>query len=136
MERTGYRTSLMRTVMAFVIVELTAVTGYLHYSLGGDLFTLNALGYLALGTAYSVAIFLPIPSVQRFAWLPRIGLAAYTLVTIGAYLVMGPFFSTGWIAKGIEVAIVALLVADMVGAYRTPQGLWRAATESLGVRAG
>ena len=52
-------------------------------------------------------------------------------MTIGAYLVMGPYFSTGWIAKGVEVAIVTLLVADMIGAYGTPRGLWRAAIESL-----
>ena len=70
MERTGYRTSLMRMVMALVIVELTAVTGYLHHSLGGDLFTLNAFGYLVLGAAYSAVIFLPIAQIQRFAWLP------------------------------------------------------------------
>src|SRR5688572_31424360 len=101
MERIETRTNGMRMIMAFVIVELTAVTGYLHYSLGGELFMLNAVGYLALGAAYSAAIFLPIPLIQRFAWLPRLGLAAYTLVTIGAYFVMGPYFSLGWIAKGI-----------------------------------
>jgi hypothetical protein len=121
MERTEERTSGMRMIMAFVIVELTAVTGYLHYTLGGDLFMLNAVGYLVLGAAYSAAIFLPIPLVQRFAWLPRLGLLAYTLVTIGAYLWMGPYFSTGWVAKGIEVAIVALLIADIVTADRTPR---------------
>jgi len=125
------RTSLVRLVLALVIVELTAVTAYLHFSLGGQLFTLNGLGYLALGAAYAVAVLLPIPLIQRFAWLPQIGLAVYTLVTVVAYLVMGPYFSTGWIAKGIEVAIVALLVAEIVSAYRTPRGLWRAAIGSL-----
>src|SRR6187200_3156258 len=109
MERIGYRTSPVRMVMAFVIVELTAVTGYLHYTLGGDLFLLNAFGYMVLGSAYSAVIFLPIPLLQRVAWGPRLALLAYTLVTIGAYLWMGPYFSLGWIAKGIEVGIVALL---------------------------
>jgi hypothetical protein len=124
MDRTETRTSGTGMIMAFVIVELTAVTGYLHYSLGGALFMLDAVGYLVLGAAYSAAIFLPIASIQRFAWLPRIALLVYTLVTIGAYLWMGPYFSTGWIAKGIEVAIVALLVADMVGAARLPRAIW------------
>jgi hypothetical protein len=132
MERpTEPRTSPVRMIMAFVIIELTAVTGYLHYSLGGELFLLNAFGYLVLGAAYSATLFLPIPLVQRFAWLPRLGLAAYTLVTIGAYLVIGPYFSLGWIAKGIEVAIVILLAVDIVGAYRTRRGLVRAAIDSL-----
>ena len=131
MERTGSRmdehawretrTSLVRLVLTLVIVELTAVTAYLHLSLGGQLFTLNGLGYLALGAAYAAAVLLPIPLLQRLAWLPRIALVAYTLVTIAAYLAMGPYFSIGWIAKGIEVAIVTLLAADIVGAYRTPR---------------
>jgi hypothetical protein len=116
----------MRMLVAFVIVELTAVTGYLHHSLGGELFTLNAFGYLVLGAAYSAATILPIAFVQRLAWLPRLGLLAYTLVTIAAYLVMGPYFSTGWVAKGIEVAIVALLLADIASAYRVPRDLWPA----------
>jgi hypothetical protein len=131
MERTEPRTSPVRMVIAFVVIELTAVTGYLHYSLGGELFMLNAFGYLVLGAAYSAAIFLPIPLIQRFAWLPRLGLLAYTIVTIGAYFAIGPFFSLGWIAKGIEVAIVILLAVDIVGAYRTRRGLMRAAIGSL-----
>lgn len=127
MERTGSqddhagrdsRSSLVRLVLTLVIVELTAVTAYLHLSLGGELFTLNAYGYITIGAVYAVAVLMPVPLIKRFAWLPRIGLATYALVTIGAYLVMGPYYSTGWIAKGIEVAIVALLVADIIGAYQ------------------
>jgi hypothetical protein len=125
------RASFPRLVLTLVIVELTLVTAYLHLTLGGQLFTLNGLGYLAFAAAYAVAVLTPFPLIQRFAWLPRIGLAVYTLVTVGAYLVAGPYYSTGWIAKGVEVAIVALLVADIVAAYRTPRGLWRAAIGSL-----
>jgi hypothetical protein len=44
------------------------------------------------------------PLVQRFDWLPRIGLLAYASTTIAAYLVVGPYFSLGWVAKAIEVA--------------------------------
>jgi hypothetical protein len=104
-------------VLALVIIELTAVTAYLHLSLGGQLFTLNGLGYLALAAAYGFTVFVPVPVIQRFGWLPRLCLAAYTLVTIGAYLVMGPYSFVGWTAKGIEAAIVALLIADILGAY-------------------
>jgi hypothetical protein len=117
--------------MTLVIVELTAVTAYLHLSLGGELFTLNGLGYLALGAAYAAAVVLPIPVVQRFAWLPRVALVAFTLVTIGAYLVLGPYYWVGWTAKGIELAIVALLVAEIIGRYGTPRGLWRSAVGSF-----
>jgi hypothetical protein len=126
------RISPIRLFLTLVIVELTAVTAYLHLSLGGELFTLNGLGYLALGTAYVAAVLVPIPLVRRFAWLPRIGLAAYTLVTIGAYLVLGPYYWIGWTAKGIEVAIVVLLVADLFLAHRTPRGSWRVAIAPRG----
>jgi hypothetical protein len=79
---------------------------------------------------------LPIAVVQRFGWLPRIGLAGYTLITMGAYLVIGPYFALGWIAKGIELAIVGLLVADMLELYGGPNGLLQAAAESLTTRPG
>jgi hypothetical protein len=107
------------------IVELTLVTAYIHATLGGWLFTLNAIGYVALAGAIVVAGVAP-PWLARFGWLPRIGLAGYTAATIGAYLVIGPYFALGWIAKGIEVAILTLLAADLVRRYGSPAGLLRA----------
>jgi hypothetical protein len=118
-------------LLAAVIVELTAATAYIHFSLGGTLFLLNALGYVVLAVAYGVAVAAPIPLVQRFGWLPRVGLAGYTLTTITAYLVVGPYFALGWIAKGIEVAIVGLVAVDLLGTYGTPAAVVRAAIESV-----
>jgi hypothetical protein len=117
--------------MTAAIVELTFTTAYIHLSLGGVLFTLNAVGYVALAIAFAVGAARPHPLIGRFSWLPRVGLAGYTLVTIGAYLVMGPYFSLGWVAKAIEVAIVTLLAADVVRVYGSPLGLVRAAFASL-----
>ena len=117
---------LASLVLTLVIIELTVATAYIHLTLGGQLFTLNGLGYLALAAAYAVGAALPIPIVQRFGWLPRLGLAGYTLLTIAAYLVMGPYLAPGWIAKGIEVAIVGLLVVDLLVVYGSPRGLWHA----------
>jgi hypothetical protein len=122
---------LVRVVLALVIVELTLATANIHFSLGGQLFTLNGFGYLALAAAYAIGALVPLTVVQRIAWLPRIGLAGYTLVTIGAYLVMGPYFTLGWTAKGIELAIVALLVTDMLVVYGGPRDLWRAALSTF-----
>ncbi len=101
-------------VLHLVILELTVATALIHLSLGGTLFTLNGLGYLGLGAAYLASAVLPLPVVRRFAWLPRLGLAGYALVTIGAYLVMGPYITLGWIAKGIELAIVGLVTVDLL----------------------
>ena len=114
------------------IVELTLITAYIHLTLGGPLFTLNAIGYALLALAVVAASLAP-ASLKRFGWVPRIGLAGYTAATLGAYLVIGPYFDLGWIAKGIEVAILTLLGADLLRRYGSPAGLLRAALDSLGV---
>ena len=57
---------------------------YIHVGLGGLLFTLNAIGYLGLAIANGATA--AVPTLWRYGWLPRIGLAGYALVTIGAYL--------------------------------------------------
>jgi hypothetical protein len=118
---------LVRIVLALVIIELTLSTANIHLGLGGQLFTLNGLGYLGLAVTYAIGALVPLAFVQRFAWLPRIGLAGFTLTTIVAYLVIGPYFALGWITKGIELAIVALLVTDVLVVYGGPRELWRAA---------
>ena len=115
-----------RILLTGVILELTLATAIIHFSLGGTLFLLNAAGYMALGTAYLVGAALPIPAIRRYSWLPRLGLAAFASVTIVAYLVIGPYFTLGWVTKGIEVAIVMLVIADLLigtdalGASRRP----------------
>jgi hypothetical protein len=108
-------TTTPRILLIGVIVELALATAIVHLSLGGTLFLLNAIGYIALGVAYLVAALVPLPGgVRRFGWLPRLGLAAYASVTIVAYLVIGPYFTLGWLTKGIELAIVTLVVADLL----------------------
>ena len=103
-----------RILLTGVILELTLATAIIHLSLGGTLFLLNAAGYLGLGAAYLVAAVVPMPVVRRLGWLPRVGLAAFVSVTIVAYLVIGPYFTLGWVTKGIEVAIVMLVIADLL----------------------
>ena len=103
-----------RILLTGVILELTLATAIIHFSLGGTLFLLNAAGYLGLGAAYLVAAAMPIPAIRRFSWLPRAGLAAFASVTIIAYLVVGPYYTLGWVTKGIELAIVLLVIADLL----------------------
>jgi hypothetical protein len=121
--------------LTLAIVDLALITAYIHLTLGGTLFTLNALGYAALAAALLISA-VPHPFVTRFAWVPRVGLAGYTAVTIVAYLVMGPYFTLGWVAKAVEVAILVLLAADLVRLYGSPAGLVRAALGSLRPGAG
>lgn len=119
--------------LTLATVELTLITAYIHLTLGGTLFTLNALGYAALAAAVA-ATALPVPTFRRLAWLPRVGLAGYTAATIGAYLVIGPYFTLGWVAKGVEIAILTLVAADLAHRYGTPRGLLRAMAGTFGGR--
>jgi hypothetical protein len=135
MQRTHADTRPMGIVV-IALVELTLTTAYIHLSLGGMLFTLNAIGYVGLALAFVVIATVPHPLVRRFDWLPRVGLGAYTIATIGGYLVLGPYFSLGWVAKAIEVAILTLLVADFRRAYGSPADLVRAALASVGLGRG
>jgi hypothetical protein len=52
-------------------------------------------------------------------------------MTIAGYLVMGPYFTLGFIAKGIEVALIAALAIDVVRVYGSPMGLVRSALASV-----
>jgi len=118
-------------VLTTAIVGLALATAYIHLNLGSLLFTLNGLGYLGLAGLIAVGAAVPIALVERFSWFPRVALIGYTALTIAGYLVMGPYFSLGFIAKGIEIALVALLVVDVIHVYGSPIGLVRAALESV-----
>lgn len=113
------------------IIGLTLVTGYIHSTLGGLLFTLNAIGYAGLATLLVVASIAPIEIARRLAWLPRVLLLGYALATIGGYLVIGPYFVLGWITKAVEVALVSLLVIDLRRSHRSVGGLIRDARAAV-----
>ena len=119
-------------VLTVAIVGLTLATAYIHSTLGGLLFTLNALGYLGLAGLIVIGAAAPVAVVERFSWFPRIALLGYTGMTIAGYLVMGPYFTLGFIAKGIEVALVALLMVDVFRVYGSPVGMVRSALDSVG----
>ena len=112
------------------IVGLTLATANIHLGLGGVLFTLNGLGYLGLAALFVIGA-TPVAIVQRFSWFPRLGLVGYAAMTIAGYLVIGPHFTLGWIAKGIEVALIALVVVDILRVYGSPMGFIRTALASV-----
>lgn len=90
------------------IVGLTLGTAYIHSTLGGLLFTLNALGYVVA----AVAMIAPLAIASRFRWVIRAGLMGYAATTIVAWAIQGPYFSTAYIAKAIELALIVLLAVD------------------------
>jgi hypothetical protein len=126
-----FGTRTFGAVLTAGILGLTLVTASIHLGLGGVLFTLNGLGYLGLAVLVLLGAAAPMPIVARFSWFPRLALLGYTAMTITGYLVMGPYFTLGWIAKGIEVALMALIVVDILRVYGSPMGFVRAALSSV-----
>lgn len=128
--------SLLRTraagaALTTAIVGLALTSAYIHLGLGGLLFTMNGLGYLGLAGVFVLAAAVDHPMVRTFSWAPRVMLAGYAALTIGAYLVMGPYFTLGWITKGLEVALIALIAVDVIRVFGSPTGLVRAAIASV-----
>lgn len=114
-------------VLRAAIVGLALATANIHLTLGGQLFTLNAIGYV-LGAFAMVA---PIPVAVRYRWLVRITLAGYAATTIAAWLIQPAYFSTAYLAKAIEVALIALLTIDLIRRDGNPIERIRDAIRSL-----
>jgi len=102
------------------IVGLTLATAQIHASLGGLLFTLNAIGYGTL----AVAMILPGPFGQM-RWLTRYALIGFASATIVGWLAIGPRFELAYISKVIEAALIALLLVEDVVADGGPLTLGR-----------
>ena len=96
-------------LVRLAIVALTVATGLIHLSLGSLLFTLNGAGYLVA----AAATVLPIALAIRFRWLIRLGLVGYALTAIVGWYLMGPRYDVAYLAKAIEVALIALLLLEI-----------------------
>ena len=102
--------------LRFGIVALTLGTAYIHSTLGGLLFTLNSIGYVVA----AIAMIAPITLAVRFRWVVRLGLMGYAATAIIGWAIMGPYYSTAYLAKGIEIALIFLLVVDFLRADGNP----------------
>jgi hypothetical protein len=109
------------------IVALTIATGAIHLTLGGLLFTVNGIGYLVA----AVAMVIPLALAIRFRWLVRLGLMGYAATTIVGWYLMGPRYETAYIAKAIEVALIALLAVEFRRQHGNPVVVIRGAIRDL-----
>ena len=131
--RTSLRTSDI--VVRAAIVALALATGYIHSTLGGLLFTLNAVGYAVA----AIAIVVPLALAVRFRWVIRVGLMGYAATAILMWAIQGPYYQTAYIAKAIEVALIVVLAVDFARHDGNPIALVRrelAAFSSLVTRRG
>jgi hypothetical protein len=118
----GLRVGIFLLTLATAVIHLyLAFTAIPYYGLnfGVMLFILNGLGYLGL----LAALQLPIPQLARFRNAARWTLVAYAALTIVLFFVMAPFYEfIGYLDKAIEVALIALLIADAYTASPEPPG--------------
>jgi plastocyanin len=96
-------------VLRLAVVALTLGTAYIHLTLGGLLFTLTAFGY----GLFAVALVVPLALADRFRWLIRLGLIAYTLSVIAGWVLDWPRYDVAYMTKAIELVLVALLAIDL-----------------------
>jgi hypothetical protein len=108
-------------VLRSAIVGLALATGYIHSTLGGLLFTLNAVGYVVA----AIAMVIPLALAVRFRWVIRLGLMGYAATTILGWAIQGPYYSTAYLAKGIEVALIVLVAIDFARMDGNPVTLIR-----------
>lgn len=118
-------------VLTLAIVALAMTTSIIHFRLGGLLFTLNSIGYASLAVLYVLGAIAPMAIVERFSWFPRLALGGFAAMTIAGYLAIGPYFTLGWITKGVEVALITLIVVDVTRVFGSPFGLVRTAWTSV-----
>ena len=96
------------TAVIHLYLAFTAI-GSMGFNFGVMLFILNGLGYLGL----LAVLQLPIRQLARFRSAARWALIAFAALTIVLFFVMAPVYTIiGYVDKAIEVALIALLLAD------------------------
>jgi hypothetical protein len=55
----------------------------------------------------------PLGLAIHFRWFIRLGLIAYAATAIVAWYVIGPRYDVAYLAKGIEMALITLLLVEV-----------------------
>ena len=118
------RRDALSVLLRVAIVVLALSTAYIHSTLGGMMFMLNALGFLVLG----LAMVAPLGIASQYRWLIRAALIVFALMTIGGWLMFGGHYDLGYLATGIEIGLIALLFVEMLrydgGPFAVAQRGW------------
>jgi hypothetical protein len=104
--RGGHRSATI--LLRVVVVTLTLTTAAIHARLGGLLFTLNAIGYLALAGA----MVLPGPGA-RVRWFVRLALVGFTVATVSGWVLFGARFPLAYLDKAVEMVLIAFLAFEI-----------------------
>src|SRR5215218_10607236 len=96
------------TALIHLYLALSAIP-YYGINFGVMLFILNGLGYLGL----LAVLQLPIRQLAHFWSAARWALIVFAALTIALFFIMAPAYPIiGYVDKAIEVALIALLLAD------------------------
>ena len=113
--------SAVDVAIRLALVGLTFATAYIHSTLGGLMFTANALGFATLG----IAMLVPVGLAVQYRGLIQVALGGFAAATIGGWLLFGARYSTAYLATGIEIGIVALVAVATYRAYGSPVAIAR-----------
>lgn len=111
---------LATLVLRSMVVLLTLATAGIHASLGGMMFMANAIGYSVL----ALAMVVPGP-VARYRWLVRLALIGFAAVTIAGWVAFGARFDLAYLDKGIEIALIGILLVEQWRSDGGPVGVYR-----------
>jgi hypothetical protein len=100
-------------------VILTLATAYIHWTLGGMMFTLTALAY----TALAAGLVIPLGPLAHFRYLVRLALLGFALFTIFGWLLLGGRFDLAYLDKAIEIALVVVVSVMLVRFDGGPTGI-------------
>lgn len=99
--------------MQIGILLLVLATALIHLWKGVSdgllMFIANGVGYLAL----AAAAYLPIAALANFRTLAKWALLAFTVVTIGGWVLIGERSTIGYVDKAIEILLVILVIVDL-----------------------
>jgi hypothetical protein len=115
------RPNAVDVAIRVAIVGLAFATAYIHSTLGGLMFTANAVGFATL----AVAMIVPVPLASRYRGLIQLALGGFAAATIGGWLMFGARYSTAYLATGIEIAIVVLVAVATYRTYGSPVAIAR-----------
>ena len=113
---TNTQTVFLRTS----VVLLALTTAGIHASLGGILFTINAVGY----TALAVAMILP-GRIGGIRWLIRLALIGFTAATIAGWVIFGARFPLAYLDKSLEVVLIVFVTLEVWLLDGGPSGVAR-----------
>jgi hypothetical protein len=95
------------------------------------MFMANAAIYLV----FALLMILPLDVASRHRWLIRAALILFTTATITGWVMFGARFWLGYLDKGVEIVLIALLGLEMVrhdgGPAVVARRAWHLGVEAL-----